>query len=241
MRWTNPFSTLAHLAAAISTRAPGAVLSVAVVAAAVGGWLGALHVPLDADTNALIGPDRPFMQRYQAFLDEFGDLEDMIVVIDPLGADALAEQRAEAAVRAVHGALARLVERGQLTWVHHGISTDEQWRVAPHAMSERELHVLARARSALELLAHGRAAAALEQAERAVNATLPERTGIESAIVTLDALAPPVVDDREPGAAEDRPAHAGHADDRSLGAALPERFLRSEHGRLWFVQAMPAK
>jgi predicted RND superfamily exporter protein len=246
MRWTNPFSTFAHLAAAISTRAPGAVLSVAVVAAAVGGWLGALHVPLDADTNALIGPDRPFMQRYQAFLDEFGDLEDMIVVIDPLGADALAEQRAEAAVRAVNDALVKLVERGQLTWVHASISVDEQWRVAPHAMSERELHELARARTALELLAHGQAAAALEQADRAVTSPLPDRAGVESAIVTLDALAPPVVDHREPGAAEDRAArdraaHAGHADDRSLGAALPDRFLRSEHGRLWFVQAMPAK
>ncbi len=246
MRWTNPFSTLAHLAAAISTRAPRSVLGIAVIAAMVGGWLGALHVPLDADTNALIGPDRPFMQRYQAFLDEFGDLEDMIVVIDPLGADALAEQRAEAAVRAVNDALAKLVERGQLTWVHGSISVNEQWRVAPHAMSERELHELARARSALELLAHGRAAAALEQADRAVTSPLPDRAGIESAIVTLDALAPPVVDDREPGAAEDRAtrdraAQTSHADDRSLGAALPDRFLRSEHGRLWFVQAMPAK
>ena len=241
MLWSTPFRTLAHLAAAISTRAPRSVLGISVIAAMVGGWLGALHVPLDADTNALIGPDRPFMQRYQAFLDDFGDLEDMIVVIDPLGADALAEQRAEAAVRAVNDALVKLVERGQLTWVHSSISVDEQWRVAPHAMSERELHVLARARSALALLAHGRAAAALEQADRAVTSPLPDRAGIESAIVTLDALAPPVVDDREPGAAEDRAAHAGHADDRSLGAALPERFLRSEHGRLWFVQAMPAK
>ena len=238
---STPFSTLAHLAAAISTRAPRSVLGFAVIVAVVGGWLGALHLPLDADTNALIGPDRPFMQRYQAFLDEFGDLEDMIVVIDPLGTDPVAEQRAEAAVRAVHGALARLVERGQLTWVHHGISTDEQWRVAPHAMAERDLQELARARAALEHLARGQAAAALEQADRAATSPLPDRAGIESAIFTLDALAPPVVDDREPGAAEDRPAHAGHADDRSLGAALPERFLRSEHGRLWFVQAMPAK
>ena len=261
MVWSNPFSTLSHLAAAISTRAPRSVLGISVIAAMVGGWLGALHVPLDADTNALIGPNRPFMQRYQAFLDEFGDLEDMIVVIDPLGTDPVAEQRAEAAVRAVHGALARLVERGQLTWVHGSISVNEQWRVAPHAMSERELHELARARSALELLAHGRAAAALEQADRAVTSPLPDRAEIESAIVTLDALAPPVVDDREPGAAEDRAtrdraakdraaedsaakdrgAQTSHAVDRSLGAALPERFLRSEHGQLWFVQAMPTK
>jgi len=241
MRWTNPFSTLAHLAAAISTRAPGAVLSVAVVAAAVGGWLGALHVPLDADTNALIGPDRPFMQRYQAFLDEFGDLEDMIVVIDPLGTDALAEQRAEAAVLAVQEALAPLVERGELTWVHASITPDEQWRVAPHAMSERDLHELARARAALDALARGQATTALEQAERAVNATLPDRTGIESAIVTLDALAPPLPHDHEPGTANTHSTDANPTVDRSLGAVLPERFLRSEHGRLWFVQAMPAK
>ncbi len=241
MLWTNPFSTFAHLAAAISTRAPGAVLSVAVVAAAVGGWLGALHVPLDADTNALIGPDRPFMQRYQAFLDEFGDLEDMIVVIDPLGTDALAKKRAEAAVLAVQEALAPLVERGELTWVHASITPEEQWRVAPHAMSERDLHELARARAALDALARGQAAAALDHADRAITSPLPDRAGIESAIVTLDALAPPVADARGPGAAADRATQVAPADDRSLGAALPERFLRSEHGRLWFVQAMPAK
>jgi len=211
------------------------------VLAAIGGWLGAMHLPLDADTNSLIGRERPFMQRYQAFLDEFGDLEDMIVVIDPLDEDAPAHARAEAAVRAVQGALAELVERGQLMWVHSSISVDEQWRVAPHAMSERELHELARARSALELLAHGQAAAALEQADRSVTSPLPDRAGIESAIVALDALAPQVVDHLEPSAAKDRAAQTGHADDRSLGAARPDRFLRSEHGRLWFVQAMPAK
>lgn len=211
------------------------------VLAIIGGWLGALHVPLDADTNALIGPDRPFMQRYQAFLDEFGDLEDMIVVIDPLGADALAEQRAEAAVRAVQEALAPLVERGELTWVHASITPEEQWRVAPHAMSERDLHELARARAALDALARGQAAAALDHADRAITSPLPDRAGIESAIVTLDALAPPVADARGPGAAADRATQAAPADDRSLGAALPERFLRSERGRLWFVQAMPAK
>jgi len=261
-----PFQSIAEAAARFATHAPRLVLGIGVVLAAFGGWLGAMHLPLDADTNSLIGRERPFMQRYQAFLEEFGDLEDMIVVIDPLGEDAPAHARAEAAVRAVHSALAELVERGQLTWVHSSISVDELWRVAPHAMSERELHELARARSALELLAHGQAAAALEQADRAVTSPLPDRAGIESAIVTLDALAPPVVDHREPGAAEDRTARdrtardrdardrdardraaedraaqTGHADDRSLGAALADRFLRSEHGQLWFVQAMPAK
>ena len=236
-----PFQSIAEAAARFATHAPRLVLGIGVVLAAFGGWLGAMHLPLDADTNSLIGRERPFMQRYQAFLDEFGDLEDMIVVIDPLGEDAPAHARAEAAVRAVQGALAELVERGQLTWVHSGISVDEQWRVAPHAMSERELHELARARSALELLAHGQAAAALEQADRSVTSPLPDRAGIESAIVTLDALAPQVVDHLEPSAAKDRAAQTGHADDRSLGAAHPDRFLRSEHGRLWFVQAMPAK
>jgi len=210
------------------------VLGVGVALSMLGGWLGIWHLPLDADTNSLIGRDRSFMQRYQAFLDEFGDLEDMIVVIDPLGTDEAANQRAEAAVLEIHRALAPLVDRGQLSWVHRGITTDEQWRVAAHAMPERDLHELSRAGAALELLSRGASMTALELAQRAVTAPIPDRTGIESAIVTLDALAPPADD---PGA-DGRPSTAI---DRSLGASLPELFLRAEHGRLWFVQAMPAK
>ena len=230
----NPFQTIADAASKVATRAPKALLGVSVVLAAIGGWLGAMHLPLDADTNSLIGRDRPFMQRYQAFLDEFGDLEDMIVVVDPLGDDDAAQGRAREAVLELDAALGPLIDAGQLVHVHRGISAAEQWRVAPHAMAERDLHELARAETALKLLALGRATAAIEQAEQAIAATVPDRDRIESAIVTLDALAPPLP---TPESMDGSSA----IDDRSLGAELPERFLRSEHGRLWFLQAMPAK
>jgi len=230
----NPFQSTADAAARLATRAPKAVLGVGIALAIVGGWLGAMYLPLDADTNSLIGRERPFMQRYEAFLEEFGDLEDMIVVIDPLGTDVAAEHRAETAVLEVHSALTQLVERRHLMWVHRGITANEQWRVAPHAMSERALHELARAGAALDFLARGQSTMALAHAERAVAAPLPDRAVIEPAIVTLDALAPPAADSDAGG------VHAA-TDDRSLGAERPERFLRSEHGRLWFVQAMPVK
>ena len=54
----NPFQRIADRAADRSTGSPGIVVWIALGLAVVGGWLGALHLPLDADTNALIGRDR---------------------------------------------------------------------------------------------------------------------------------------------------------------------------------------
>ena len=243
----NPFQRIADRAADRSTGSPGIVVWIALGLAVVGGWLGALHLPLDADTNALIGRDRPFMQRYQAFLDEFGDLEDMIVVVDPLGDDDAAKGRARDAVLKLDAALRPLVDAGQLVHVHRGVSAAEQWRAAPHAMEERELLDLARAGPALAALVTGDGARALGDAERAVAEIVPDRAAVEQAIVTLDALAPGL--DPATGGDHDEASRAAARsgttpaaeDDRSLGAPLPERFLRSEHGRLWFLQVMPAK
>ncbi len=47
----------------------------------------ASHLRLDADTNSLVGDDQPYMRRYRAFMRDFGDLEYILVVIDPSGND----------------------------------------------------------------------------------------------------------------------------------------------------------
>ncbi len=240
----SPFQRIADRAATTATRCPRATLAVAVTLAAIGAWLGAVHLPLDADTNALIAPERPFMVAYREFLNRCGDLEEAIVVVDPCAhdaatpaegatgdssitatADAASAARAEAAVGAIEEALAPLVESGALRWVHARVSGREQWVVAPHAMDERALRELSNASHALHLLASDQSALALDKAVAAVTATIPERAALEPALLTLEALTPPL-----PG-----------ADDQSLGAVVRDRMLRSEHGRLWFVQVMPTK
>lgn len=221
-----PFSAIASLAASWSTTRPRVTLAIALVLALVGGWLGAFHLPLDADTNSLIAVDRPFMQRYRAFLQEFGDLEEMIVVVDPGSRGPDADARAAAAVQELANALQELVAAGALEWVHAGVRPDEQWKVAAHAMYAAELNELAAAAPALSMLGGDGAAAAIRGAAAAVTAPVPDRDAVSRAIAILDALAPPC---------------DGSGEDRSLGRELHTQPLRSEHGRLWFVQAMPRK
>ncbi len=193
--------------------------------AIIGGWLGAMRVPLDADTNALIGADRPFMQRYQAFLDEFGDLEEMIVVIDPLAPGDAAGARARAAVLDAHAELNQLVQDGQLEWVHRGVDAREQWRVAPHAMNEVELQEFARAQPSAALV-EARTDDAILEALAAMSAPVADRAAVGSALLTMETLVPPLADTPE---------------ERSPGTEVQEEFLRSRGGRLWFLQAMPRK
>ncbi len=56
-----------------------------------GAIAGAAWVRLDANTDHLISPNRPFMKRYEAFKERFGDLERIWVVVD--GGDEAAAAR----------------------------------------------------------------------------------------------------------------------------------------------------
>ena len=66
-------------------RHPVAIVAVTVVLAAASGLWAWRSLRLDADTNSLIGDDQPFMRDYRAFLKGFGDLEYLLVVVDPHG------------------------------------------------------------------------------------------------------------------------------------------------------------
>ena len=59
------------LARVLATR-PRIVVAAAVVLALLGGVLAATRLHLDADTNHLIAEDRPFMEPFLGWLDEFG-------------------------------------------------------------------------------------------------------------------------------------------------------------------------
>jgi predicted RND superfamily exporter protein len=76
--------------AALVTGWPRAVVAASLVLAALGAWLGAFQLKIDSDTDSLIAPERPFMVGYRAFLKEFGDLEGIVIAVDPKGNDAAA-------------------------------------------------------------------------------------------------------------------------------------------------------
>ena len=81
--------------AVLVTEWPRAVVTAALVLAALGAWLGAFQLRIDSDTDSLIAPERPFMPDYRAFLAEFGDLEGAIIAVDPRGHDADARAAAD--------------------------------------------------------------------------------------------------------------------------------------------------
>ena len=62
---------------------PWRVLLVAALKATTASWYAASNLVLDADTNHLIGADRPFMIPFKEGLKAFGDLEYLYIVIDP--------------------------------------------------------------------------------------------------------------------------------------------------------------
>ncbi|MBU3728841.1 MAG: hypothetical protein FGM37_06270, partial [Phycisphaerales bacterium] len=142
------------LLASVILRGRWIVLSVTTLLAAAGAILAATRLQLDADTNSLIEPSRPFMQRYRQYLAQFGDQEHIYVAIDSRG-DAAA---AQAAADAIGGALETLPG---LTAVRWRISVPEQWTLAPRAMPDRDLDGLVLAAGALPVLAASPDAAAV--------------------------------------------------------------------------------
>ena len=84
--------------ARILTAHPRGIVAAAVVLALVGAALAASRLHLDADTNHLIAEDRPFMEPFLGWLDEFGDLEAAYVVVDGHENDDSADAAVEARV-----------------------------------------------------------------------------------------------------------------------------------------------
>lgn len=121
------------LLARVVIQRPLLVLAIAAVFAAVGTWLGATKLSLNADTNALIGDERPFMQKYRELLAEFGDLEGIVVVVDPMDASGASRKKAELAIEALGQALQPLLEQHLIERIHWKITPLEQWTIAARA------------------------------------------------------------------------------------------------------------
>ena len=117
------------------TRAPKTVVICAVLLSLISAWYAAKNLTLDANTDSLISPDRPFMQKYTAYCKEFGDLEYLYVAVDAKGNPTAAK----AAVDELKLGLEALAD---LPGVYARIDGDEQWRLAPRAMSTTEFKSL---------------------------------------------------------------------------------------------------
>jgi predicted RND superfamily exporter protein len=140
---------------------PRAVVAVGAVIAVMGAWLGMFHLALDSDTDSLIAPERPFMREYRAFQEEFGDLEGVVIAVDPQpkGAASSDDAAARAAVDALASALDLLDEKPFVTGFAASIAPDEQWRLASWAASDAELKAMAGEANAIADVARGNVAA----------------------------------------------------------------------------------
>jgi predicted RND superfamily exporter protein len=210
------------------TEHPWTVVIVATVAAALSVLVSVRSLKLDANTDSLIDPDRPFMVLYREFLDEFGDLEGITIAVDPRGDDAAAKR----AVDALEIALSALPD------VPHAvgrITPEEQWRLAPWSMPPAQLKELLRARDAFPALLDARkdaeALCVLASARDLLAATLAngmtaprdaQESRVASALLLLDAVCPPESGD-------------------SLASRREAEYLRSDGGSLLFVQIQPEK
>jgi len=211
-----------------ATEHPWTVVIVAIVAAALSVLVSLRSLTLDANTDSLVDPERPFMLRYREFLDEFGDLEGITVAVDPRGDDAAAKRAVDALE----------LELSALPDVPHAvgrITPEEQWRLAPWSMPPAQLKELLRARDAFPSLLDARQGAealcALASARDLLASTLAngvtaprdaQESRVASALLLLDAVCPPESAD-------------------SLASRREAEYLRSDGGSLLFVQIQPKK
>ena len=135
----------------ISRHPVAIVVATVVLAAASAAWAWR-HLRLDADTNSLVGDDQPYMRDYRAFMKGFGDLEYLLVVVDPHGNDAEADA-------AVHELVSGLRTAPEVPGVVGFVSAEEQWRVSTWSLDDDRLRQLHSARGALATLASAPGAA----------------------------------------------------------------------------------
>ncbi len=130
---------------------PRAVVITAIVLGAIGAWLGVARLRIDGDTDSLIAAERPFMQDYRAFQAEFGDLEGVVIAVDPKGSDAAGKR----AIDAIAAQLETLQQQSMVSRIGARIEPAEQWRLASWSANDGELAAMAAAAPAIAAIARG--------------------------------------------------------------------------------------
>ena len=132
---------------------------------------------LNANTDDLIAANRPFMVEYRKFLEEFGDLEYIWVVVENSGDVARTRQIVDALTR-------RLRDEAGLPHVYGSIAPEEQLRIATRArkshedpspaMANEELQNLIAVSEAFPAILSGDADAVLREANQRLNQLVQE-------------------------------------------------------------------
>ena len=215
------------LYATIAARPKWIIAALTVAALACAG-ISFQYLKLDADTDSLIGEDQPFLKDWRRFIKDFGDLEYVIAVVDPRG-------DAPAADRTVRELSTRLATLASVAKVHGSIDAQDQWRLAPRAMSDDELADLADAAGALPILAaRPTLAQLLQEGDAGVKNLLDEGSKMDAATQRSTAANAFML---LGVAASGQP----NADTLPLTTALQTRWLSNEGGTLRLVLVMPKK
>lgn len=218
--------------AGLACRSPWLVLAISAVLAIGSAVYTAAKLELNANTDDLIASDQEYKHVYDAFLEEFGDLEYIYVVIEK----GEHRERAEAAVDFLGERLRRI---DVLPGVHDAIEPREQLRLATRTMSDDELGELAKIAAAFPALLARDPARVLVDARsfmqdlisrgaRMSDAERDERGA--AAVLLLNAIA---------ASLPDSPSRGEMA--FLLREGLSREYLRSESGELYFITILPVK
>jgi predicted RND superfamily exporter protein len=213
-------------------RAPFLILAVAVVVAIASAWYAHRNLQINADTNDLISPRRPFMRQFRGFLEEFGDTEYIYAVVANNGN----QQRTEACVDALTVELKRIAS---IPGVYSGVTPPEQLRIASRAMSEQELAGFAEPAHAFAVLRGGDPDQVIQQAIAWLDQLVSEGAKMSeedqrriggAAVFVLNIIA---------AAKEDSPSAKEMA--FLLGTERKTEYFKSSSGQLYFVTIIPEK
>jgi len=209
--------------------APKAVVICAVVLSALSAWYALDKLQLDANTDSLISPDRPFMVDYREFIREFGDLEYLYVAVDARGHPAAAKV-------AVDELLRELATVHALPKVSGRIDGNEQWRIAPRAMPTENLRSLLSASDGFAALM---TAAPPNSAAQVLSAADEQLRTLMSDGLTMKQ------EERERIGASAafllRAVSAQPNDDFAFAHPRPSEYLVSASGQMFFIEILPRK
>ena len=223
-----------HLTRVAVTHPWWILVAAALVSVGLSIW-SARTLQLDADTDSLIGEHQPFMRNYRAFKRDFGDLEYLIVAVDPTQGGRHAPRRAEAE-RAVSMLLDRLRALPGLRRAEGQVTPAEQWRLAPWHMDAQALERLLLARGAIAEILRGAAPGQLLQLAQSrlkgLGAAALSGPGGEAPRMAADAVM------ALQAIAAGSPEGAGGF---GLAEARAPEWLRAPGGEFLFVRILPDK
>ncbi len=223
---------LLNLCARLACRYPRTIIGASLALAVIGALLAAFTLRINARTDDLIAPERPYMQDYRRFVEEFGDPEGMLVVVAHDGERATAE-------RCVDRLVDNLGHVQDIKSVHGFVSATEKLNIATRKMPMENLHDLVSARDAFPIVMTGEPRAIAEDAQKNINRIL--KTGLVMSEKRQRMFGARAI-------LELRTLVAASSDDdwtRDFAEWNPDTssktYFASDTGRLLFVQVMPAK